>query len=72
MSDAVITPHVRSLTHEAAVEHPGSHQHEGEQKEDEVVMVPRTWKTTDVRLQLSLTSIITCQNTLDINVVTTL
>lgn len=28
--------------HETTVEHPGSHQHEGEQEEDEVVMVPRT------------------------------
>lgn len=28
--------------HDTAVQHPGSHQHEGEQKEDEVVMVPRT------------------------------
>lgn len=48
MPDTVNTPHVKSLTHETAVEHPGSHQHEGEQKEDEVVMVPCTWKTTNV------------------------
>lgn len=27
---------------ETTVEHPGSHQHEGEQKQDEVVMVPCT------------------------------
>lgn len=35
-----------SLTHEAAVEHPGSHQREREQEEDVVVVVPGTWKTT--------------------------
>lgn len=33
-----------SLTHEAAVEHPGSHQREREQEEDVVVMVPGTCK----------------------------
>lgn len=35
-----------SLTHEAAVEHPGSHQQEGQLEEDEVVMIPGTWRTT--------------------------
>lgn len=39
---AVVTLHVTELTNEATVEHPGSHQHKGEQEEDEVVMVPRT------------------------------
>lgn len=48
MSDTVITLCVKSLTCETTVEHPGSHQHEGEQKQDEVVMVPCTWKTTNV------------------------
>lgn len=37
-----------SLTHEAAVEHPGSNQQEGQLEEDEVVMIPGTWKTTEV------------------------
>lgn len=45
LSGTVVTPYVGLRTHEAAVEHPGSHQQEGEQEEDEVVMVPRTWKT---------------------------
>lgn len=35
-----------SLTHEGAVEHPGSHQQEGQLEEDEVVMIPGTWRTT--------------------------
>lgn len=33
---------VESLTLETTVKHPGSHQHEGEQEEDEVVVIPRT------------------------------
>lgn len=37
-----------SLTHEAAVEHPGSYQQEGQLEEDEVVMIPGTWTTTEV------------------------
>lgn len=37
-----------SLTHEAAVEHPGSNQQEGQLEEDEVVMIPGTCRTTEV------------------------
>lgn len=43
--ETVVTPYVGLRTHEAAVENPGSHQQEAELEEDEVVMIPRTWKT---------------------------
>lgn len=33
------------LTDEAAVEHPGPHQEEGQQEEHEVVVVPGTWRS---------------------------
>lgn len=34
---------VDSLTYDTPIEHPGSHQQQGQHKEDEVVMVPRSW-----------------------------
>lgn len=42
-SDIVNAIHDDSLTYDTPIEHPGSHQQEGEQEEDEVMMVPRSW-----------------------------
>lgn len=52
VSDGVATLAVAELTHDTAVQHPGSHQHEGEQKEDEVAMVPRTWGKENNQINL--------------------